>query len=74
MAADPGEMAVEQPSSAELHAVIIRADGRREDLGVITASYRNPLRQWWWRLVRQPAARRRIRRANRNNPTQSSKE
>lgn len=31
---------------AELSAVVIRADGRREDLGVI-ASWRAP---WWKRL------------------------
>lgn len=34
------------------------------DLGVQSATYRNPLRRAWWRLVRQPAAARRARAAN----------
>jgi hypothetical protein len=36
-----------------------------EDLGVVTAQYRNPLRQAWWQLVGKPLADRRVRRANR---------
>jgi hypothetical protein len=35
--------------SAEIFAVVIRADGRREDLGRISFWHRNPLvRIWWW--------------------------
>jgi hypothetical protein len=33
-------------------------------LGVQSASYRNPLRQAWWRLAGEPRARRRARKAN----------
>lgn len=51
--------------SAELRAVITRADGSVEDLGVISATYDNPLKQWWWEHVRQHLAERRIARANR---------
>ena len=35
------------------------------DLGVVIAIYRNPVRRLAWRLVGQPLAERRIRRANR---------
>lgn len=35
-----------------------------DDLGIVTAVYRNPVRQAIWRLVRKPLADRRIRRAN----------
>jgi hypothetical protein len=37
---------------ASISAVIIRADGRREDLGRISYWHRNPLRRWLWRLRR----------------------
>ena len=41
-----------QVKSVEISAVVIRADGRREDLGRISFWHRNPLvRAWWW--VRQ---------------------
>lgn len=46
-------------------AVITRADGRVENLGVISATYKSPLKQWWWKHVGQRLAERRIRRANR---------
>ncbi len=36
---------------ASIEAVIIRADGSREDLGVIAYYHRNPLRRLWWRLT-----------------------
>jgi hypothetical protein len=35
------------------------------DLGVVSAMYSNPLRQWWWTLVGKPWADMRVRRANR---------
>lgn len=35
------------------------------DLGVVSATYSNPLRQWWWTLAGKPWADMRIRRANR---------
>jgi hypothetical protein len=31
---------------ASVHAVITRADGRVEDLGLIAYHHRNPLRRW----------------------------
>jgi len=37
---------------AEMEAVIIRADGTREYLGVIAYYHRNPLRRWAHRLMR----------------------
>lgn len=33
-----------------IEAVVIRADGTREDLGVISYWHRNPLRRLWWRI------------------------
>lgn len=35
-----------------------------DDLGIVTAVYRDPVRRAVWRLVRKPLADRRIRRAN----------
>lgn len=35
------------------------------DLGLVSASYRNPLRRWWRHVMGEPAARRRIGNANR---------
>jgi hypothetical protein len=37
---------------ASLSAVVTRADGTVEDLGVIAFYHRNPLRRLWWRLTR----------------------
>lgn len=37
---------------ATLQAVIIRADGSREDLGTVSYYHRNPLRRLAWRLSR----------------------
>jgi hypothetical protein len=34
-----------QPTSIEVQAVVIRADGTREDLGTISYWHRNPLRR-----------------------------
>lgn len=33
-----------------LEAIVIRADGRRENLGVIAAYHRNPLMRLWYRI------------------------
>jgi hypothetical protein len=57
---------VEQPSAAELRMVVRRADGTIHDHGIVSAHYRNPLKQAWWRLVGRPLANRRIRRSNRH--------
>lgn len=32
---------------AEVSAVVIRADGTREDLGVISYYHKNPIKRWW---------------------------
>ena len=36
---------------ATIEAVVIRADGSREDLGVVSYWHRNPLRRLWWRIT-----------------------
>lgn len=35
-----------------LRAVVIRADGTVEDLGVIAFWHKNPLVRWWYRLTK----------------------
>lgn len=36
---------------ASIAAVVIRADGTRENLGVVSYWSRNPLRRLWWKLT-----------------------
>lgn len=36
--------------SAQFEIVVIRADGTREDLGVVSYYHRNPLRRLVWRI------------------------
>ena len=36
--------------SAQIEIVVIRADGTREDLGVVSYYHRNPLRRLLWRI------------------------
>lgn len=55
-------------SSTEIRAVKILRDGTRVDLGLVSASYRNPLRRIYWRVIRKPLANRRIRKANTTSP------
>lgn len=43
--------AKQELSEASIEAVIIRADGTREELGVVSYWHRNPLRRLWWRLT-----------------------
>jgi hypothetical protein len=38
--------------SATIEAVVIRADGSREDLGVVAYYHRNPLRRLAWKIGR----------------------
>lgn len=38
---------------AGISAVVIRADGSREDLGRIAYYHRNPFRRLWWRLTKR---------------------
>lgn len=64
---DPVE--AEAYSTAEIRAVVIRADGTREDLGLIAAAYPDqPAKNLWWRLIGKPLADARIRRTNKRNP------
>lgn len=42
---------------ASIRAVVRRADGTLEDLGVVSYWHRNPLRRWAWRLRRWLAQR-----------------
>lgn len=44
---------VSQPvRAATIEAVVIRADGTRQALGIIAFYHRNPLRRWAWRISR----------------------
>lgn len=47
-----GELvAPSEAKSVELEAVVIRADGSREDLGTVAYWHKNPARRLWWRLT-----------------------
>jgi hypothetical protein len=35
---------------ASISAVVIRADGTREDLGVVSYWNKSWARRWWWRV------------------------
>ncbi len=52
------------PSATELRMVVRRADGTVHDHGVVSAHYRNPIRQAWWDLIGRRLADRRIARSN----------
>lgn len=39
-----------QPKKVTWEAVVIRADGAREDLGVVSYYHRNPLKRWAWSI------------------------
>lgn len=39
-----------KPKAAEISAVVIRADGRREELGTVAYYHRNPLKMFIWRV------------------------
>lgn len=60
-----GEQRAEQASESVLRMVVTRADGTVHDHGVVSAHYKNPIKQAWWLLVGRPLADRRIRRSNR---------
>ena len=36
---------------ASISAVVIRADGRKEDLGTVSYWHKNLFRRLWWRLT-----------------------
>lgn len=38
--------------SASIEAVVIRADGSRQKLGVVSYWHRNPLKRLWWWIKR----------------------
>lgn len=38
--------------SAELSMVVIRANGKREELGAVAYYNKNPLKMIWWRINR----------------------
>lgn len=38
--------------SAELSMVVIRANGKREELGTVAYFNKNPLKMVWWRINR----------------------
>lgn len=46
-------LATGKVKSLQIEAVVIRADGTREDLGVVSYYHRNPLRRLAWRLSRK---------------------
>ena len=48
------------PISTTLTAVITRADGRVEDLGIVGYWHRNPLRRLWFRAKQLTVRRTRI--------------
>ncbi|MEA2704742.1 MAG: hypothetical protein QOD63_2687 [Actinomycetota bacterium] len=44
------KVATKSLTQSTIEAVIIRADGTREDQGIVAYWHRNPLRRWAWRL------------------------
>lgn len=48
----------QQPTMVSVSAVVIRADGRREELGELAYWHRNPLRRVLWALKQRLAGRR----------------
>lgn len=47
-----GTLAISQPvKQATIEAVIIRANGKREDLGVIAYYSSNPFKRFAWRMM-----------------------
>jgi hypothetical protein len=53
----PEFVAPEQVKSVSLEAVVIRADGTREDLGTIAYWHKNPLRRLYHRLTHRRGGR-----------------
>lgn len=54
-------------AEATITAVIIRADGTREEVGVLGAQYRSRRRQLWWDLAGRRLRDRRIRQINKQH-------
>ena len=53
------------PLGATFRVAIHRADGSVDNIGIIAAHYRNPLKRLWWNLFGSPRANHRINKANR---------
>lgn len=47
-----GMIAHGKARSAEFRAVVTRANGTTEDLGVVAYWHKNPLRRWGWQISR----------------------
>lgn len=45
-------VALPKLKSRSIEAVVIRADGTREDLGVVSYQHSNPLKTFAWYLIR----------------------
>lgn len=50
MAISGGLIANAKPKEATISAVVTRADGSVENIGVVSYYHRNPLRQWLWNI------------------------
>ena len=55
------------PNSTTVSAVIHRADGMVEEVGLVAAQYENPVRQFWFDHVIKRRTDRRIKRINRSH-------
>ena len=47
----PEQIATSHLKEASIEAVVIRADGTREDLGVISYTHKRWWRRAWWRIT-----------------------
>jgi hypothetical protein len=54
------------PHSATISAVITRADGTVEQVGLLAAGYSNPIKQLWWDVVGSRLSTRRINKINKS--------
>jgi hypothetical protein len=52
MSINGGLLARSKAKEATIQAVVIRADGTREDLGTIAYWHQNPIMRWWGNLLR----------------------
>jgi hypothetical protein len=57
---EEGLLAKQPHKSVTLEAVVIRADGTREELGTIAYWHRNPLRRLFYRLTHRRGGRIRV--------------
>ena len=47
-----GQLAAGKPVESELRMRVVRADGRIEELGVVSYWSSNPLKRWWFAIKR----------------------